>query len=74
LKEAFARRCEELKADNGVLTDKAAEYKQKLIETEASILISSRKIDPKARVIKVDHKEDGNRNNHYQELVEKLLR
>jgi hypothetical protein len=74
LKEAFARRCEELKADNVVLTDKAAEYKQKLIQAEASILISSRKIDPKARPIKVDSKEDGNSNNYYQELVDKLLR
>jgi hypothetical protein len=32
LKDAFARRCEELKIDNATLTEAAASYKQKYID------------------------------------------
>jgi hypothetical protein len=34
LKDAFARRCEELKIDNTTLTEAAASYKQKCIESD----------------------------------------
>ena len=59
IKEAFARRCEELKADNAVLTERAAEYKQKLIETEAYLAFKQRIIDEMpSRDIKADQKFD----------------
>lgn len=32
LKDAFARRCEELKIDNATLTEAAASYKQRCID------------------------------------------
>ena len=52
MKEAFARRCEELKADNNALVAAAAEYKQQMLEG-----YSSGRTETKSR-IKRFRKED----------------